>query len=97
MRLGELLMAQGVVQASDLERAERGLEFGDAVFAWLIQELEERRQLPLACYQPRFIVDQIAKACAFNDSPPLITESSVAAALDNLYTTGPKNRALAAA
>lgn len=80
-----------------LAAAERGLQFSDAVFAWLVEELEERRQLPLACYQPRFIVDQIVEACAFDESPPLITESSVAAALDNLYTTGPKNRALAAA
>ena len=76
---------------------DRGLQFSDVVFAWLVEELEERRQLPLACYQPRFIVDQIVEACAFDESPPLITESSVAAALDNLYTTGPKNRALAAA
>ena len=77
--------------------AERRLQFSEPVFAWLVEELEERRQLTLACYQPRFIVDQIIEACAFDESPPLITESSVAAALDNLYTTDPKNRAPAAA
>ena len=34
--------------------AERGLQFSDAVFDWLVEELEDRRQFSLACYQPRF-------------------------------------------
>jgi len=69
----------------------------EPVFAWLVERLEQRRQLLFACYQPRFIVDQIVEACAFDESVPEIIESSVAVASDNLYTTGPTNRASAAA
>jgi len=77
--------------------AKGRLQLGEPVFAWLVEGLEERRQLTLACYQARFIVEQIVGACAFDESVPEITESSVAVASDNLYTSGPKNRASAAA
>lgn len=63
----------------------RGLPFDELVFNWLVDELE-RRQWPLACYQPRFIVDHIADVCAFAAQKPMMTQTLVADALDNLYT-----------
>jgi len=67
------------------EAAEHGLEFTQSLFDWLIAELQARRQFALACYQPRFIVDHVIEACAFQKLPPQITEALVVRALNNLY------------
>jgi hypothetical protein len=67
------------------EAAERGLEVGAPLFAWLLEELQERRHFPLACYQPRFIVDHLIEACAYRGTPPAMNEVLIARALDHLY------------
>ena len=65
---------------------ERGLSFQEPVFQWLVDELQARRHFPLACYQPRFIVDHVVDACNYGRRPPEMNEALVATALDNLYT-----------
>jgi len=70
--------------------ALRRLPFDDAVFAWLVEELQGRRHSPLACYQPRFIVDHVVDACSFAKRAPEMSEALVATALDNLYTSAPE-------
>jgi hypothetical protein len=67
------------------EAAERGLVAADPLFDWLLEELRERRQFPLACYQPRFIVDHVIEACAYRKVTPVLSEALVARALDHLY------------
>jgi predicted ATPase with chaperone activity len=67
------------------EAAERGLVAADPLFDWLLEELRERRQFPLACYQPRFIVDHVIEACAYRKVTPVLNEALVARALDHLY------------
>jgi hypothetical protein len=67
--------------------AERGLTVPEPIFGWLVDELQDRRQFALGCYQPRFIVDHIVEACRFARRAPEITEPLVAAALDDLYTS----------
>jgi hypothetical protein len=67
--------------------AQRGLEFSEPVFQWLLDELQNHRHLPLGRYQPGFIVDHVAEISAFRKKPPEITQALIVAALDNLYTT----------
>ncbi len=62
-----------------------GLKVDQALFDWLLGELQERRRFALACYQPRFIVDHIMEACAYRGVPPAMTEALVSRALDHLY------------
>jgi predicted ATPase with chaperone activity len=68
----------------------RRLPFDEAVFGWLVDELQSRRHSPLACYQPRFIVDHVVDACNFAKRSPEMSEALVATALDNLYTNAPE-------
>jgi SpoVK/Ycf46/Vps4 family AAA+-type ATPase len=67
------------------EAAERSLEVADPLFEWLLSELRERRQFPLACYQPRFIVDHVIEACAYRKLTPMLSEALITRALDHLY------------
>jgi len=66
--------------------ADRGLTLAPLLFDWIVDELQSRRRVPLACYQPKFIIDHIVETCAFRKRPPEISESLVSMALDNLYT-----------
>ena len=67
------------------EAAERKLEVDPSLFDWLLHELQERRHFPLACYQPRFIVDHVIEACAYRKQPAAISRELVSRALDHLY------------
>lgn len=84
IRLGSPSVEQfGAILAR--EAGERKLEVSQSLFDWLLAELGERRQFPLACYQPRFIVDHIVEACAYRGVPPALSEALVSRALDHLY------------
>ncbi len=67
------------------EAGERKLDVTQSLFDWLLAELQERRHFPLACYQPRFIVDHIMEACAYRGVAPALSEALVSRALDHLY------------
>ena len=67
------------------EAAERSVELSDAMFDFLVAELEGRRKFALACYQPRFIVDHVVETSAYQKRPPAFTEALIHRALDNLY------------
>ena len=61
------------------------MEFTQTQFDWLVGELQGRRHFALACYQPRFIVENIIENCAFHNRVPEISEALVGRALDHLY------------
>ena len=63
-----------------------GLTAPDAIIDFVIAELRERNDFPLASYQPKFIIDQVRAACKFEGCPPRFTRELVAVALGNLYT-----------
>jgi hypothetical protein len=63
-----------------------GLETSDQIVDFVIAELRERNDFPLASYQPRFILEQVRAACKFEGIPPRLTRELVAMALANLYT-----------
>jgi len=70
--------------------APHNLEMTESLFAWVIDELQARRGLPLACYQPGFITAQILNACQFEGRAPEVTEDLITEALSNLYAGSPK-------
>jgi len=64
-----------------------GLELRDPHFEQIIQGISARKQLALACYQPRFIVEQVVASCQFEAMPPHFTARFIDYAIDNLKVT----------
>ena len=64
----------------------RELQLTDEILNLVIQELRENNDFPLACYQPKFIVDQVVDACKYDGVPEEFTVALVSQALGNLYT-----------
>lgn len=63
-----------------------GFEQVDDAVNFVITELRERNDFPLASYQPKFIVDQVRAACKFRGVPVQFQPEFVERALKNLYT-----------
>jgi hypothetical protein len=51
----------------------------------VVAGIRHRFKADLACYQPRFITDQVIAACKFHGVPPAFTMEVVEDALANLY------------
>ncbi|MGA2953748.1 MAG: hypothetical protein ABSD80_16085 [Caulobacteraceae bacterium] len=86
--------APSVEEYRDIFRktAERaGVEVTDAMVDHIICEINERNGIPLAGYQPTFIIDQVLAACQFMELEPQIQPRFVAMALNNLYTEEDRN------
>jgi len=65
----------------------RKLEVTEEEVDVVIDFLREQNDFPLACYQPKFIVEQVTDACKYEGVAPGLTPELVAQALSNLYTT----------
>jgi energy-coupling factor transporter ATP-binding protein EcfA2 len=70
--------------------APHNLELSESMSNWVVEELQVRRGLTLACYQPGFIAAQILNACQFEGRAPEVSEELIIDALANLYTNVPK-------
>ena len=70
------------ILASECERV--GLALSDEIFDDLLHKLLEGKQMELAAYQPKFIVDQVVAACRFRGLPPHFEPRFIEFALDNL-------------
>ncbi|TNE34511.1 MAG: AAA family ATPase [Alphaproteobacteria bacterium] len=70
--------------------ASRGLDITDDVLDMVIEELQVKNRFDLACYQPKFIIDQIIAACKYEGSEPYVSKELVTDALKNLYTSSAK-------
>jgi hypothetical protein len=70
---------RAVAGASGFEEAEEMCQF-------VIAELRERNDFPLASYQPKFILDQVRAACKFRGIAPQFRAEFVERALKNLFT-----------
>ncbi|MGE3967411.1 MAG: hypothetical protein AB7F08_04170 [Dongiaceae bacterium] len=68
-------------RVAEIER----LAFDDEVLQFVLKKLTVENSHPLACYQPRFIVDQVLSACKYEGIPPTFSRERIAVALDNLY------------
>ncbi len=63
-----------------------GFEEADEMCQFVITELREKNDFPLASYQPKFIIDQVRAACKFRGSPSQFRPEFVERALKNLFT-----------
>lgn len=66
------------------ECARNGFELQRELFREIVDTLREEKGLELACYQPKFIVDQVMACCRFMQQPPRFEPRFVRYALDNL-------------
>lgn len=65
--------------------AQRAIELPEEIIDYVLEELQEVSRVALACYQPGFIVDQVAAACKYEGMPAHFRQELVADALKNLY------------
>jgi DNA polymerase III delta prime subunit len=72
---------------SECER--HGLELTEDTLRHIIDRITIDKGLDLACYQPRFIVDQIVATCRFMEQPPHLERRYIDYALDNLRVKRP--------
>jgi energy-coupling factor transporter ATP-binding protein EcfA2 len=66
------------------ECAKQGFELPNEAFESIVYKLNNEKELDLACYQPRFIVDQVVASCRFMQQPPRFEPRFVNNALNNL-------------
>ena len=63
-----------------------GMPASDEIIDFVIAELRERNDFPLAGYQPKFIIDQVRAACKFEGIPAQFRPEYIRMALGNLFT-----------
>jgi hypothetical protein len=66
------------------ECAKQGIELSDQVFDKIVHKITVEKDLDLAAFQPRFIVDQVVATCRFMGQPPHFEPRFIDYALDNL-------------
>jgi hypothetical protein len=66
------------------ESEKQGMELPDDIFDLIVDKLQNEKQMDLAAYMPRFIVDQVVAACRFLNEPVHYEPRFVVYALDNL-------------
>ena len=67
----------------DAAAAAFGFELSNSIFDLVVSEVEER--FGLAYYQPKFICQQVKRACLSFNRPLELTDTGIRAALANLY------------
>ncbi len=66
------------------ECARQGLTMCDDIFHSIVRMICGKKQLELAAYQPRFIVDQVTATCRFLGEPPQFKPRYIEYAINNL-------------
>ena len=66
------------------ECSKQGFEMQEGEIDSIIQKINVEKEMDLACYQPRFIVDQVVASCRFMQIPARLEPRFVDYALDNL-------------
>jgi hypothetical protein len=66
------------------ECAKQGFELPAEAFDAIVHKLKNEKDLDLACYQPKFIVEQVVASCRFMQQPPRFEPRYVNNALNNL-------------
>jgi len=56
----------------------------EEIFDIIVQKITTEKQLELAAYHPRFIVDQVVSTCRFMRQPPHFEPRFIDYAIDNL-------------
>lgn len=63
-----------------------GFDAPDEIVDYVIRELREHNDFPLASFQPKFIIDQVKASCKFEGIPGQFKPEFITMALSNLYT-----------
>jgi len=79
------------------ECAKHGLDLPREIFETVVYKIRTEKGLELACYQPKFIVDQVVASCRFMQQPAHFESRFIHYALDNLRAIAPAPRAAAKA
>ncbi len=66
------------------ECARHALPLPEDAFAHIVRKITQEKELELAAFQPRFILDQIAATCRFMGCPPQLELRFVEYAINNL-------------
>lgn len=72
--------------------AAQQLDLPDGIVDYVIEELQVKHDFELACYQAKFIVEQVVAACKYASVPPSMNQALVHDALENLYTKDTRER-----
>lgn len=83
-------------QIFEKECVRQGLELTDEVFDRIVHKVRVEKELDLAAFHPRFIVDQVVATCRFMAQSPHFEPRFIDYALDNLRvhrTSGAKTTA----
>ena len=60
------------------------IELDEQTFAEIVFKIREEKQLELAAFQPRFLLDQVAASCRFMEEPVRLEPRFLSYAIDNL-------------
>lgn len=71
------------------ECEKRGIALPPEVFDQILHKITVEKELELAAYQPRFIVDQVCATCRFMNQPPHFEPRFIDYAIDNLRVKRP--------
>jgi hypothetical protein len=71
-------------QIFERECAPYGLPLTDALFEHIVARITVEKELTLAAYQPRFLVDQVIATCRFLGQAPALEPRFLDFAIDNL-------------
>ena len=74
---------------------DHGMDLPDDTVPSIIEELQGKKDLPLGCYQPSFIVEQVIASCRFDRRAPQFSKELVGDALSNLFTSASEGNAAA--
>ncbi len=66
------------------ECVRQGIQLREEVFEAIVYKIQHEKDLELAGFQPRFIVDQVVATCRFMGQPPHFEPRFIDYALDNL-------------
>ena len=77
------------IMQAECER--NGMKLTEEIFAYVVNKLRREKQMDLAAYQPRFIVDQVVATCRFLEQPPHFEARYIDYALDNLRVKRPND------
>ncbi|HWG18563.1 MAG TPA: hypothetical protein VN678_11910 [Acidobacteriaceae bacterium] len=62
----------------------RGMTLDDETFDHLVYKIQIEKQLDLACFQPKFLLEQVTASCKFMEEPPSLSRRFLDYAIDNL-------------
>jgi SpoVK/Ycf46/Vps4 family AAA+-type ATPase len=66
------------------ECAAHNMEMTDEMFDHIVYKIQVEKQLDLACFQPRFLLEQVAASCKFMEQPVTLEPRFLGYAIDNL-------------